>query len=196
MLIVYRSGNGERHKSQTVVGGVENVVAKSQRGFNSLADQVRAHSFDRRYLALARGVFKEDRGRINATVGRSLADPARMTVTGLRSREAVTRFEVLERMRLATLMSLQLETGRTHQIRVHLRFTGHPILGDPVYGVTDFSKWDVTDETRATLKALDGQALHAERLGFTHPATGERLTFTAPPPPDFQAALDALRKER
>ena len=92
-------------------------------------------------------------------------------------------------------MALTLETGRTHQIRVHLRFAGHPVLGDPVYGVTDYSGWRLPPEGIKALNALDGQALHAELLGLEHPATGERLTFTAPAPADFQSALDALRNE-
>ncbi|MBI5093573.1 MAG: RluA family pseudouridine synthase [Candidatus Hydrogenedentes bacterium] len=169
------------------------VVAKTQRAFNGLAKQARDHTFDRRYLALVRGEFPEDSGRINATVGRSLSDRTKMSVTGVHGREAVTRFEVLERFGVASLVALILETGRTHQIRVHLRFAQHPVLGDPVYGVTDFRSWAVSDEVRAALDALRGQALHAERLGFEHPVSGKQMTFTAAPPADFQRALDALR---
>lgn len=169
------------------------VAAKSQAAFLGLAAQVREHAFDRRYLALVRGEFKEGRGRINVPVGRSLSDPGRMSVTGIRGREAVTRFETLERFNVASLVALVLETGRTHQIRVHLRYAGHPVLGDPVYGVTDFERWPVSLETKAVLSALEGQALHAERLGFEHPVTHETLCFTAPLPADFQRALEALR---
>ncbi len=172
------------------------IVAKTDRALASLSEQARAHTFDRRYLALVRGEFSEDHGRINAAIGRSLSDPARMSVTGVGGREAVTRFEVLERFGMASLVALTLETGRTHQIRVHLRFAGHPVLGDPVYGVTDYARWGITANVRATLAALQGQALHAERLGFTHPVSGERMTFSAPPPPDFQHALAALRHAR
>ncbi len=170
------------------------LVAKTPRAFGSLALQAREHSFDRHYVALVRGEFKENNGRINASVGRSLTDRKKMTVTGVHAREAVTRFEVLERFGPASLLRLELETGRTHQIRVHLRFAGHPVLGDPVYGVTDFGAWPVSIETRRVLEALHGQALHAEKLGFEHPVTGERLTFTSPPPDDFQNALRALRQ--
>ena len=180
------------HRLDKFTSGVL-VVAKSSRAFTSLAQQAREHAFDRRYLALVRGEFKEDRGRINATIGRSLSDRKRMSVTGIRGREAVTNFEVLERFGVASLVALQLETGRTHQIRVHLRFAGRPVLGDATYGVTDFAGWRVPDPARAALEALDGQALHAERLGFAHPATGDRMTFTAPPLEDFTTALDALR---
>lgn len=169
------------------------VVAKNERAFRHLAAQAAAHTFDRRYLCLVRGEFKEERGRINANIGRSLSDRSRMAVTGIRAKEAVTNFEVLERFGIASLVGLQLETGRTHQIRVHMRFAGRPVLGDPVYGEHEYRNWPITDETRAALDGLIGQALHAERLGVTHPVTGERLTFSAPPPPDFQRALDALR---
>lgn len=169
------------------------VVAKNERAFRHLAAQAAAHTFDRRYLCLVRGEFKEERGRINANIGRSLSDRSRMAVTGIRAKEAVTNFEVLERFGIASLVGLQLETGRTHQIRVHMRFAGRPVLGDPVYGEQEYRNWPITDETRAALDGLIGQALHAERLGVTHPVTGERLTFSAPPPPDFQRALDALR---
>ena len=169
------------------------IVAKTQRAFSGLAEQVREHAFDRRYRALVRGGFSETRGRINVPVGRSMSDPARMSVTGIRGREAITHFEVQERFGVASLLALQLETGRTHQIRVHLRYAGHPVLGDPVYGITDYSDWKISPEIRAALNGLVGQALHAELLGFEHPVTGEHLTFTAPLPDDFERALQALR---
>jgi len=169
------------------------VVAKTPRAFMDLAKQASDHSFDRRYLALVRGEFKEDRGRISAPIGRSLADRGRMAVTGVRAKEAVTNFEVLERLGVASLVSLQLDTGRTHQIRVHMRFAGRPVLGDPVYGVTDYRGWAASPAVLDALGQLHGQALHAERLGITHPVSGERLTFTAPPPADFCHALEALR---
>jgi len=170
------------------------VVAKSPRAMTALARQAREHTFDRRYLALVRGEFAETVGVIDAPVGRAIGDRKRMTVTGVKGRDATTRFEVLERFGVASFLALELETGRTHQIRVHLRFAGRPVIGDPTYGVTQFGEWDVPDAVRAALEALEGQALHAERLGFEHPATGERCFFTAPPPADFQAALDALRQ--
>jgi len=169
------------------------VVAKNQFSFDSLAQQAADHSFDRQYLALVRGEFKEDHGRITASIGRSLSDRSKMAVTQVRAKEAVTNFNVKERFGVASLVGLKLETGRTHQIRVHMRFAGRPVLGDPVYGVTDFGKWDLSDAALAALNALHGQALHAELLGITHPRTGERLRFTAPPPADFNTALEALR---
>jgi len=181
------------HRLDQYTSGVM-VVAKSPHAFISLAEQSREHTFDRRYLALVQGQFKEDRGRINATVGRSTQDRKRMTVTGIRGKDAVTNFTALERFGIASLVALELETGRTHQIRVHLRFAGHPVLGDPIYGVTDFKKWPIPTELRLVFESLNGQALHAEHLGFTHPATGERMHFNAPPPEDFEAALEALRE--
>jgi 23S rRNA pseudouridine1911/1915/1917 synthase len=182
------------HRLDRYTSGVM-VVGKTQTSFTHLAAQAAAHTFDRRYLALVRGEFKEARGRINAGIGRSLADRSRMAVTGIRAKEARTNFEALEAMGIASLVGLRLDTGRTHQIRVHMRFAGRPVLGDPVYGVTDFSHWILRPETRAALKALSGQALHAEELGITHPTTGKRMSFTSPPPEDFQSALDALRAE-
>ncbi|HOZ49957.1 MAG TPA: RluA family pseudouridine synthase [Candidatus Hydrogenedentes bacterium] len=180
------------HRLDKYTSGVL-VVAKTQRAFISLARQAREHAFDRRYLALVRGEFKEARGRIDASIGRSLADRKRMSVTGIGGRDAVTHFEVLERFGVASLIALQLETGRTHQIRVHCRFAGRPVLGDPTYGVTDYGSWHIPADVRAVLERLEGQALHAERLGVDHPATGERIVFTTPPPVDFLAACEALR---
>jgi 23S rRNA pseudouridine1911/1915/1917 synthase len=167
------------------------VVAKTEQGFRGLAKQARDHAFDRRYLAIVRDEFTEDRGRIVASVGRSLAKPGSMSVTGIRGKDAVTHYEVRERLKIASLVALQLETGRTHQIRVHMRFAGHPVLGDPIYGVTDFGKWP--EQLQDVLKALEGQALHAELLGFDHPETGEHMQFRAEPPDDFKQALAALR---
>lgn len=181
------------HRLDRFTSGVM-VVAKTPAAFSHLSRQAREHTFDRRYLALVRGEFKEDTATINATIGRSLSMRGRMAVTSVKSREAITRVRVLERFGSASLVALRLETGRTHQIRVHLRFAGRPVLGDPVYGVTDYSGWSITPEVRKTLEALGGQALHAELLGLEHPSTGERLSFTASPPEDFQRALDALRE--
>jgi len=180
------------HRLDRYTSGVM-VVAKTESAFSSLSAQAREHRFGRRYLALVAGEFKEDRGTIDAPVGRSIADRTRMTVTGLAGRDAVTHYEVLERFGIASLVALELDTGRTHQVRVHLRFAGRRVLGDPVYGVVDYAKWRVPRSVRAALSDLEGQALHAERLGFEHPGTGKWMTFSAPPPGDFQAALEALR---
>ncbi len=169
------------------------VAAKTPRAYLHLARQAARHAFDRHYVALARGEFKEQFGSINASLGRSLAEPSRMAVTGINAREAITHFETRERFGVACFVRLQLETGRTHQIRVHLRFAGHPILGDPVYGETRYQSWDIPRQVLEALKNLKGQALHAELLGFQHPETGRTMTFCAQPPEDFQNALHALR---
>lgn len=169
------------------------VVAKSQVAFDGLSEQARRHAFQRRYVALVQGELKEDSGVIRASIGRSLVDRKRMSITSVNAREAVTRFKVQERFGIASFVELVLETGRTHQIRVHMRFAGRPILGDAIYGVTDFSAWPMPPSLAAALKALRGQALHAEHLGIVHPRTHEQLTFTAPLPSDIQAVLDELR---
>ena len=181
------------HRLDRYTSGVM-VIGKTQIGFNSLAKQAREHTFDRHYMALVRDEFTEDTGSVNATIGRSLSQRGKMTVTSVKGRHAVTHFEVKERYGIASLIKLRLETGRTHQIRVHMRFAGRPILGDPLYGVTDFSKWDIDIPLRTALKGLEGQALHAEMLGLEHPTSGERLTFTAPPPKDFTDVRDLFRE--
>ena len=172
------------------------VVAKTRHAFDSLSDQARRHAFERRYVALIQGEFKEDSGVIRASIGRSLSDRKRMSVTSVNAREAVTRFRVRERFGVASYIELRLETGRTHQIRVHLRFAGHPILGDTMYGVTDYSHWAVGQAAREALEGLAEQALHAELLGLVHPRTLENLRFEAPPPPDFQEVLTKLHELR
>jgi len=172
------------------------VAAKTPQSFVHLAEQAASHTFDRRYLALVRGEFKEDRGCVDAGIGRSLTDRSRMAVTGVRAKEAVTHFEVLERFGIASLLALQLETGRTHQIRVHMRFVGRPVLGDPVYGVTELRGMELSQRFRDAFDALMGQALHAEQLGLNHPETDERMSFTSPPPKDFQDLLEALRLDK
>jgi 23S rRNA pseudouridine1911/1915/1917 synthase len=170
------------------------VVAKTRRAFESLAKQAREHSFERRYIALVKGEFAEDTGVIRAAIGRSTVDRKRMGINAPDAREAVTRYTVLERFGVASLIALNLETGRTHQIRVHLRFVGRPVLGDPLYGVTDYTGWVLPPDVRAAFAGLKGQALHAELLGFNHPASGMPVRYTAPLPEDFRAALESLRR--
>lgn len=169
------------------------VVAKNPFSFGELSRQAREHRFGRTYFALVQGDVVENRGRISASIGRSVRDRKRMTVTGVQSREAVTRFSVKERFGVASLLELKLETGRTHQIRVHLRFAGYPVLGDTTYGIVNFDHWNVSEEIRTSLGKLEGQALHAAHLSFLHPRSKKDLAFSAPLPHDFAQAMDALR---
>ncbi|WP_339278600.1 RluA family pseudouridine synthase [Paenibacillus sp. FSL W8-1187] len=156
------------------------MAAKNDLAHLSLAEQLKAHSVTRKYVALVHDNLHHDIGTIDAPIGRDEKDRKMFTVTTKGSKHAVTHFQVIERIGDYTLVELQLETGRTHQIRVHLKYIGHPLAGDPVYG-------------RNKTVALGGQALHAAALGFTHPRTGERLEFEAPIPDDMQHVLTSLR---
>ncbi len=157
------------------------MVAKNDRAHLGLAEQIKEHSFDRVYETVVYGQFKEDSGTVNAPIGRHPVDRKRMTVTASHSREAVTHFQVLERLNGFTHLRVQLETGRTHQIRVHMAYIGHPVAGDPVYG------------PRKVISELHGQCLHAREIGFTHPVTGERMHFSSPLPDYFVRFLDQVR---
>ena len=154
------------------------MVAKNDMAHRSLAAQLKAKTNEREYVALVHGVIKEDRGTIDAPLGRSPKDRKKQAVVA-DGRHAVTHFKVLKRYQHYTLVSCRLETGRTHQIRVHMKYIGHPLAGDPLYG------------PRKTLPG-NGQYLHARLLGFKHPRTGKQLTFTAPLPSYFQKMLDKL----
>ena len=163
------------------------IVAKSDRAHIGLAEQIRVHSFLRSYECLAYGRFREESGVLSYPIGRHPTDRKKMAVVP-DGREAVTRYRVLrtfERNPVSHLR-LDLETGRTHQIRVHLSHTGHPVLGDPVYG------------SRASEKLfpeLAGQCLHAKFISFTHPVTGGTLSFESELPPYFRDVLEKLEKE-
>lgn len=156
------------------------MSAKNDLAHLSLAEQLKEHSVTRKYIALVHGNLPHDHGTIDAPIGRDPKDRKLFTVTDQNSKHAVTHFHVLERLGDYTLVELQLETGRTHQIRVHMKYIGYPLAGDPVYG-------------RNKTVALDGQALHAAVLGFTHPRSGERLLFETPLPADFGHVLESLR---
>ncbi len=158
------------------------AVAKSDVAHAGLSAQIADHSFTREYLAVAYGNIKDDERTINAPIGRHKTDRKRMCVTEQNSKPAVTHIKVLERYGDFTYISCRLETGRTHQIRVHLAHIGHPIAGDDVYG------------PKKVITSLGGQCLHAYRLGFIHPVTGEYIEFTADPPDSFTAFLTKLRK--
>lgn len=156
------------------------MIAKNDLAHRSLAAQLKAKTNEREYFALVHGVIKEERGTIDAPLGRSKKDRKKQAVVE-DGRHAVTHFKVLERFQHYTLVSCRLETGRTHQIRVHMKYIGHPLAGDPLYG------------PRKTLPG-NGQYLHARLLGFKHPRTGKQMTFTSPLPEYFQKMIDHLEK--
>ena len=155
------------------------VVAKNDIAHEALAKQFALHTAHREYLCIVHGNLKEDSGTVDAPIGRHKTDRKRMAVTE-GGRRAVTHWHVLERFGTETLLDVALETGRTHQIRVHMAYIKHPIVGDEVYG------------SAAPKLGLNGQALHGYRLTFTHPKTGEKMTFLAPLPEDFKTALTRL----
>lgn len=177
------------------------VVAKNDQAHRGLAEQFAAHGKDgrlkRAYLALVWGVPERDRGSVSVALARSATNRRKIAVSrGSNGRHAVTHFEVLERYGTPGVVSLiecRLETGRTHQIRVHMAHIGHPLLGDPVYG-TGFkaSERKLPETARNALKALNRQALHAYELGFEHPRTGQPMRFTSPPPSDLNNLIAAL----
>lgn len=156
------------------------MVAKNDKAHRSLAKQLKDKTNIREYVALVHGRIAEDEGTINAPIGRSLKDRKKQAVVK-DGRNAVTHFEVLKRYRDYTFVKCILETGRTHQIRVHMKYIGHPLVGDPLYG------------PKKTIKG-NGQFLHAGKLGFVHPTTGELLIFEAPLPKIFQECLEKLDK--
>lgn len=155
------------------------MIAKNDQAHQALAEELKAKKSLRHYLALVHGNLPNDRGVIEAPIGRSDKDRKKQAVTA-KGKPALTRFTVLERFGDYSLVELSLETGRTHQIRVHMAYIGHPVAGDPVYG------------PRKTL-AGNGQFLHAKTLGFTHPRTGENMLFTVDVPEIFQETLASLR---
>ncbi len=167
------------------------VVAKNDFAHAALSEELKYHGIEREYHALVKGGFGEDKGRIDLPIGRHPVDRKKMAVlkNSDSAREAVTNYEVLARYGSVSYLRLLLETGRTHQIRVHMSYLGHPLLGDEVYGQskTPFEK------RHAAL--LSGQALHARRLSLTHPRTGERMIFECPLPDNFKKLLSVLEKE-
>lgn len=156
------------------------IVAKNDNAHLKLSEQIKAHSFTREYETIAVGAFKEPAGTIDAPIGRHHIDRKKMCVTQQNSKNAVTHYTVLKQYGGYAHVRLRLETGRTHQIRVHLSYIGHPVLGDDVYG--------------KAYKGLVGQCLHARKIGFIHPSTGEYLEFTSELPQYFQAVLRRLEK--
>lgn len=156
------------------------IVAKNDGAHQNLAEQIKAHTFTRIYEAVVYGTLKEDTGTIDAPIGRHPTDRKRMCVTEKNARNAVTHYTVLGRYPGFTHVQLRLETGRTHQIRVHMAYLGHPVAGDPVYGV------------KKVITSLQGQCLHARVIGFVHPVTGEYLEFSSALPDYFENFLKKL----
>lgn len=206
-----------RSESLSAVGGIERpgivhrldkdtsgliVVAKTDQAHINLQQQIQARTAQRRYLALVWGKTKFEDAVVDAPIGRHPTDRQKMSVIRdtdrYSARKAVTNLHVTERLGPFTLMEARLDTGRTHQIRVHCSFVGHPVVGDPTYGGADraipsaYGKADQR-ELAGLLASLHGQALHAFYLSFDHPVSGERLKFEAPLPPDFSSLLNWLR---
>lgn len=156
------------------------LVCKNDMAHQKLAEQLKEHSITRIYKAVVHGNIKEDEGTVNAPIGRHPTDRRKMSIHAKQGRSAITHFQVLERFGEFTYIQCRLETGRTHQIRVHMASIGHPLLGDAVYG-----------PARCPVKGLQGQTLHAGTLGFMHPRTEEYLEVQAPLPDYF---VDLLQK--
>ncbi|QAT40026.1 RluA family pseudouridine synthase [Clostridium sp. JN-9] len=158
------------------------VVAKNDYSHNKLAEQLKNHSMTREYTALVEGIIQDDSGTVDAPLGRHPVDRLKIAVIQ-GGRRAVTHYNVMERFKKNTLVNCHLETGRTHQIRVHMNYIGHPLVGDPVYGYK---------KQRFNLK---GQLLHARKLGFIHPSTGEYMEFNSDIPEEFKKIINILRNE-
>ena len=159
------------------------VVAKDDLTHQGLSEQMAVHAIHRVYHAVVYGNIRQDTGTIEAPIGRDPRDRKRMAVTPGQGKRACTHWQVLERFGRFTLLACRLETGRTHQIRVHMAHIGHPLAGDPVYG------------PRSVIRELQGQCLHAKELGFRHPVTGQEMRFDSPLPAYFTTFLERLRKE-
>lgn len=158
------------------------LVAKNDRAHAVLAEQLKNKTVNRKYVALVSGVINHDTGTIDAPIGRDKNDRKKMAVTSENSKDAVTHFRVLERYKNATLIECKLETGRTHQIRVHMKYIGHPVINDPVYG----HKKNINNF---------GQLLHAKTIGFIHPTTGEYMEFDSDLPDEFINILNKYKEK-
>jgi 23S rRNA pseudouridine1911/1915/1917 synthase len=169
------------------------VVAKDDLAHRSLSDQFRKHTAERNYVGIVFGQLSGE-GQVDAPVGRHPTHRKKMSARPRKGREARTRWRVLERFRSFSLAEFRLQTGRTHQIRVHLSSIGHPILGDPLYGGRKRLASVKPLPLRQGLQRLRRQALHAASLGFVHPVTGDTLKFSSPLPEDIQEAISLLRR--
>lgn len=157
------------------------VVAKNDKAHEALAMQLKDKSLSRIYVALVHGKINHDTGTIDAPIGRDVNDRKKMCVTDINSKEAITHFKVLERYKNSTLLEVKLQTGRTHQIRVHMSYINHPIINDPVYSNKKSSEF--------------GQMLHAKEISFIHPKTNKKMTFTCDVPEEFNKMLEKYKNE-
>ena len=160
------------------------LVCKNDFSHKALAKQLEEHSITRRYHAICSGRLKEEQGTVSAPIGRDEKNRKQQVINYKHGKDAITHYRLLENLQNASLLECRLETGRTHQIRVHMKSIGHPLLGDPLYG------------PKKNLYAIKGQALHAMVLGFVHPRSGEYMEFSADYPEDFQKLLNKLRMIR
>lgn len=160
------------------------IVCKNDKAHNQIAEQLKVHSITRKYYAVVHGIIRDNRGTVHAPIGRHPTDRKKMCINEKNGKDAVTHYQVLARYRRFTYIECQLETGRTHQIRVHMASIGHPILGDQVYG-----------PSRCPFAGLQGQTLHAGVLGIRHPETNEYMEFHAPLPEYFQCLLKKLETD-
>lgn len=160
------------------------IVCKNDKAHNAIAEQLKVHSITRKYYAIVHGVVKEDEGTVHAPIGRHPVDRKKMSINEKNGKDAITHYRVLRRFRRFTYIECQLETGRTHQIRVHMASIGHPLLGDHVYG-----------PAKCPFSGLQGQTLHAGVLGIIHPTTGEYMEFQAPLPEYFERLLKKLEQD-
>lgn len=158
------------------------IVAKNDFAHNFLAQQIQEHSFIRQYHAIVYGKLHKQEGIVNQPIGRSQRDRKKMCVTQQNSKQAITHYKVLEEFKDFSYISLRLETGRTHQIRVHMSFLGHPVAGDPVYG------------PKRCIESLHGQCLHAKTIGFIHPTTKQKLYFESGLPDYFTNFLNRVSR--
>ena len=157
------------------------IVAKNDKAHRILAEELKEKKVKRKYIALVSGVINHDLGEIDAPIGRDPSDRKKMCVTSTNSKDAITHFRVLERYKNASLIECELETGRTHQIRVHMNYINHPVINDPVYGKNNHGEF--------------GQLLHAKEITFTHPTTKEVMTFSCEVPEEFNKILEEYKEE-
>lgn len=169
------------------------VVAKNNEAYDRLTKQFKNRTVEKVYLAIACGKFLKEEGIIDAAIGRHLSERKKMSTRTKRGRAAITRWKVMERFNGFALLEIFPQTGRTHQIRVHLSSMGHPLLGDPMYGKKGRPGTIQDPLLKEGVKRLNRQALHAHRLMFDHPRTGERIQFVSPIPEDMNKVLEGLR---